>query len=140
MLVDENNRFFVSLFLFVHQQLNISPLLSVSHEIGWKPPIISINTDNLRQDFSSSILNVSPLPDIKELSDQYDTVLFSILDKYAPLRTRAISLRPHARWFNNDIREQKIICRELERRWRRPRLASLFQSYADQRLVAKMDY
>ena len=39
MLVDENEKISHYLLLFVHQQLYIAPFLSVSLEIGCKPPI-----------------------------------------------------------------------------------------------------
>ena len=64
-------------------------------------------------------------------------MMSSILDEHTPLRTRIITLRPHAPWYNNEIREQKTICRKCERCWRRYGLAFDYQSYVDQCLVVK---
>ena len=64
-------------------------------------------------------------------------VLSSILDKHAPLRKRVITIRPRAPWYSEEIKEQKVICRRLERRWRRSRLTSDYQSYTEQRTVVK---
>ncbi|KAL9957225.1 hypothetical protein ACROYT_G038836 [Oculina patagonica] len=80
--------------------------------------LCNVNLHKLCQDINSSSLVKSPSSDITELCDQYDSVLSSILDKHAPLRTRIITLRPHAPWYNNEIREQKTICRKRERCWR----------------------
>ena len=109
--------------------------------------LCNVNLHKLRQDINSSTLVKSPSSDITELCDQYDAVLSSILDEHAPLRTRIITLRPHAPWYNNEIRKQKTICRKRERCWRRSGLASDYQSYVDQCLVvkntifkSKMDY
>ena len=51
----------------------------------------TIDPDNLRRDIRSSALYNSPSQDITELCDQYDSVLLSILDKHAPLRTKIIT-------------------------------------------------
>ena len=65
------------------------------------------------------------------------TLLFTILEKHAPLRTRIVTLRPHAPWYTNDTRELKSVCPKLKRHWRHSCLASDYQSYVDQRLVVK---
>lgn len=84
----------------------------------------TIDPDNLRRDIRSSTLYYSPSQEITELFDQYDSVLLSILDKHAPLRTRIITLRPNAYWYSEEIRKQKSTCRKLQTRWRRSKLES----------------
>ena len=107
----------------------------------------TIDPDNLRRDIRSSSLYNSPSQEITELCDQYDSVLLSILDKHAPLRTKIITLRPNAPWYSEEIRKQKSNCRKLERRWRPSKLESDYRPYANQRTViqntifkSKMDY
>ena len=95
----------------------------------------TIDPDNLRRDIRSSLLYNSPSQEITELCDQYDSVLLSILDKHAPLRTKIITLRPNAPWYSEEIRKQKSTCRKLERRWRRSKLESDYRPYANQRTV-----
>ena len=109
--------------------------------------LCNIDSDSLCTDIRSSSLYNCPSLDLSELCDQYDSVLSSILDKHAPLRKRVITNRPRAPWYSEEIKEQKVICRRLERRWRRSRLTSDYQSYTDQRTVvkntifkSKMDY
>ena len=67
-------------------------------------------------DIRSSALYNSPSQEIMELCDQYDSVLLSILDKHAPLRTKIITLRPNGAWYSEEFRKQKSTCRKLERR------------------------
>ena len=95
----------------------------------------TIDPDNLRRDIRSSSLYNSPSQEITELCDQYDSVLLSILDKHAPLRTKIITLRPNAPWYSEEIRKQKSNCRKVERRWRRSKLESDYRPYANQRTV-----
>ena len=97
----------------------------------------TIDPDNLRCDICSSALYNSPSHEITDLCDQYDSVLSSILDKHAPLRTRIITLRPNAPWYSEEIRKQKSTCRKLERRWRRSKLESDYRHYANQRAVIR---
>lgn len=66
---------------------------------------------------SSLLFYTSSSSDIMDLCDQYDTVYPLILDKHAPLRAWVTTLRPHAPWNKNDIREQKSIYRNLKRCW-----------------------
>ena len=75
--------------------------------------------------------------DLPELCDQYDSALSSSLDKNAPLRKRGITIRPLAPQYSEEIKEEKVTCRRLERRWCRSRLTSDYQSYTDQRTVVK---
>ena len=101
--------------------------------------LCNIDSDSLCTDIRSSSLYNSPSFDLLELGEQYDSesVLSSILDKHAPLRKRVITIRPRAPWYSEEIKEQKVICRRLERRWRRSRLTSDYQSYTEQRTVVK---
>lgn len=94
----------------------------------------SINFDDLRNDLlmsrlGSSVDHISDLDSMLDpsdvasnLADQYDNVLSSLLDTYAPLKTKTIVLRPRAAWYSNDIAECKKQRRQLERKWRRTRL------------------
>ena len=48
--------------------------------------------------------------------------LKSLLDTYAPLRTKTITLRPTASWYNDEFRSEKRRRRALECRWRSSKL------------------
>ena len=84
---------------------------------------------------------------IFELSDQYDSVLSSILDKHAPLQTKTVIQRPAAPWYSEEIATEKTQRRKLERRWRHSGLLTDRQAYVTQCLLlknliftTKMDY
>ncbi|XP_068707641.1 uncharacterized protein [Montipora foliosa] len=97
----------------------------------------NINLQSFVQDITSSTLFNSPSSDLTELCDQYNSDLSTILDKHAPLRTKIITIRPKAPWYNNYIREQKTICRRLERSWRHSHTETDHQAYINQCTVVK---
>lgn len=99
--------------------------------------LCNIDSDSFGADIRSSSLYNSPSLNLSELCDQNDSVLSLILDKHAPLRKRVITARPRSPWYSEEIKRQKVICRRLERRWRRSQLTSDYQSYTDQRSVVK---
>ena len=45
-----------------------------------------------------------------------------LLDKHAPLITRRITCRPHAPWFDGELREAKRQVRRCERKWMKSKL------------------
>jgi len=53
------------------------------------------------------------------------------MDIFAPCRSRYITLRPHAPWFNDSLRVAKQDKRRLERKWRKTRLEVDRQRYRD---------
>ena len=66
-----------------------------------------------------SLLLSEHLPD----DTNYAVVMFNetigaIIDKHAPLTTRTVTVRPHTPWYNDSIRSQKCVIRQLERRWK----------------------
>ena len=82
MLVDENKRFLISSFCFFHQQLYIAALLSVSRDIGWKPPIKVSNSSFFCIWFSVWFVNRQ---EIKRLELVYlESFLFELLETLVP--------------------------------------------------------
>jgi hypothetical protein len=80
----------------------------------------SVNVDHFRDDLRTSALlsQAGVLNNVTVITDQYNEVLETLLDKHAPIKKRTITLRPAAPWYNNEIRDQKVIRRRFERRWR----------------------
>jgi len=58
---------------------------------------------------------------MEELVTAYDN-LSNVVDKHAPLLQRTITLRPHAPWYSDELRQLKHQKRKLERQWRRTKL------------------
>ena len=59
------------------------------------------------------------MPHLGRGISNYCTAICGLIDRYAPLRTRYITLRPQAPWLTADIMEEKKRKRRLERQWRR---------------------
>ena len=54
--------------------------------------------------------------------NNYDEVLRSLLDKYAPVKERLITVRPFAPWYTAEVTAEKQKQRRLECKWRASRL------------------
>ena len=55
------------------------------------------------------------------MCDQYTSVLTSLLDKHAPLRTKKVVEKAPTPWMTSKLLDCKRSYRQLERRWRRSR-------------------
>jgi hypothetical protein len=82
-----------------------------------------IDYDMMIKDINESDLINRPPEDLSQLVSLYNTTLTNIMEKYAPLQTREIVLRPHSPWFNQEIKAAKRTRRKLERKWRKSKLA-----------------
>jgi len=91
-----------------------------------------IDMNQFTHDLSTSSLIQSPASDLKELCNQYDSVLKSLLDKHAPVRTKSVTQRPKAPWYNDVIKLNKSKRRSHERRWRRSKLTIDRQLFVEQ--------
>ena len=109
----------------------------------------SIDMQTFRDEISNSAL-ASPssiVNALEQLMAVYDLTLSILVNKHAPLKTRIVTVRPSASWYNENIMTEKQKCRKLERRWRRTGLADDRVRFTDQcRVVnkcvekARMDY
>ena len=68
---------------------------------------------------------------LDDLIANYNSSLKDIIDLQAPLLNRAITLRPHAPWYSDELRDAKHKRRQLERRWRSTKLEVHHQLYRD---------
>ena len=76
-----------------------------------------IKLHELQSDILSSDLNKDEdSNEIDNLVEKYDSTLRELVDKHAPEVERSISLRPHAPWYNDSLREAKRKKRQLERK------------------------
>ena len=82
----------------------------------------NMNKNLLMQDIKCNFQGMKPVATSSELDNVieiYSTAISGLIDRYAPLRTRHIKLRPQASWLTADIMEEKKRKRRLERQWRR---------------------
>ncbi|KAL9957977.1 hypothetical protein ACROYT_G034937 [Oculina patagonica] len=84
----------------------------------------SVNVETLNDDLAKSDLCKNPPDDLDELVVSYNKTLTAALDKYAPVKTRTIVVRPRVPWYTEEIRHAKRERRKAERRWRLSKLNS----------------
>ena len=72
----------------------------------------------LEHDVAQSALCAAPASTATDSAFQYHHVLSATLDKPAPMKTKLVSERAEASWFNNGIRGARARRRKAERRWR----------------------
>ena len=101
----------------------------------------SINVDSFRNDIqASSSLNDSS-GTLDEITTRYVSALNDLVDKHAPLLQQTITVRPNARWYNEQLRDAKHVRRQLERKWRHSKTESDHEAYRIQcSIVAKELY
>jgi hypothetical protein len=96
--------------------LDITRPEPVRHKTSFRK-LRQMDIDQFKRDINSSPLITNPSRDLRSLVEQYDRVLSELLDKHAPIVTRSITLRPHAPWYDDMLRERKRAKRRLERKW-----------------------
>ena len=72
--------------------------------------------DSFRSDLKRLPIYNLNLDDPDKIVYHYNTDLSDLLDKHAPERTHAVTLRPHSPWFNDSLRKLKTKKRRLERK------------------------
>ena len=83
----------------------------------------SIDVNDFNNDILASDL-IKPLPSrTDDVVSKYNIVLRELLDKHAPLKTRAIAQRQTQPWVNPEILEAKRVRRQCEKRWRKSSLS-----------------
>ena len=95
-----------------------------------------MDTNSFLRDINARLLNVqspSTIDEFEKLVDSYDTIMSDLIEKYAPLKTRTINLRPKAPWMDMNIIKEKKIKRKYERKWRSSKLCVDKLRYKDQK-------
>ena len=112
----------ISDHLAVHVSLRLAKLLPERRTMSYRR-IRAIDFHEFCRDLeNSSLVRDAETSDLSDLVNKYNNTLKSLLDTYAPLRTKTIKLRPTASWYNEEIRSEKRRRRALERRWRSSKL------------------
>ena len=96
------------------------------------PNLRSLDIESFCEDILTSPLLQDQAVELNALVDQYDNVLRSLLDLYAPLKRRTVTLRPRDPWYKPEVVVQKNIRRRLERKWRSTRLLCDREQYVHQ--------
>ena len=92
-----------------------------------------INFNLFRTDIKKS--GLFEITNTSTLAESYENVLSTLLDTYAPVKTKTVTIRHDTSWYTPEIQEQKIIKRRLERRWRTTKLMVDREVYTQQCIV-----
>ena len=82
-----------------------------------------INVDLFKKNIRTSVLFTNPADDLSQSVKQFENVLRELLDRHAPLKSNSMTLRPHAPWYTDELRERK---------WKKSQLEVDRQIYAEQ--------
>ena len=92
-----------------------------------------INFNLFRTDLKKS--GLFEITNTSTLAESYENVLSTLLDTYAPVKTKTVTIRHDTSCYTPEIQEQKIIKRRLERRWRTTKLMVDREVYTQQYIV-----
>ena len=95
---------------------SVKPCTAVK-EISYRQ-LKSIDMDALRADLTTSELCINVFTDFDMMVSCYNSTLSSLLDKYAPLRTKSVANRKRVPWFNHKIKDALKARRTAGRKWR----------------------
>ena len=118
-----------------HSQISPSDHFPVFCQLSIQPPsppplkhisfrcMDAIHIPHFVRDIFSSRLIHNPPSSLSDLVDCYNFTLSSLLNKHAPLKTKAVHSRPSQPWFTSELHALKISCRQLQRIWARTHCA-----------------
>ena len=65
----------------------------------------------------------------------YNTVLCTIMDKHAPVKTKVIPVCPQPEWYTEEVRKAKQQRRQCERLWRKTKLTVHRDMYVNMKVT-----
>ena len=86
----------------------------------------------LKQEITSWMGDFNHDTPASEMATAYNSGLLEIIDHLAPLCTKTVTLRPHAPWYTDELRDEKRRRRSAERLWLSSRLEVHRQMYRTQ--------
>ena len=95
-------------------------------------PYKSIDIDRFRDDIRSSHGLNDTTGTLNDLTHRYISGLSDLIDLHAPVTNRLVTLRPHAPWYDEEVRDAKHERRKLERTWRRSKQPDDHEAYRKQ--------
>ena len=77
----------------------------------------NIDLDSLRNDIKE--IEFKKSGNVTEVAQSYQENLEIVFDKHAPIVTKTVTLRPNTKWYTKLIRDQRVIRRRKERKWKK---------------------
>ncbi|XP_064651347.1 uncharacterized protein LOC135502209 [Lineus longissimus] len=82
----------------------------------------SIDVGAFALDVAASAVNQCVQDNASVLVETYNHDLKAILDKHAPIHSKAGTIRHKVPWYNAEVHEARIIRKKAERQWRHSKL------------------
>ena len=112
---------FISDHRAIIANMNCGKLHAKRKEITYRK-VKGIDCTTFGEDIAASKLCHSTTVTVDESVSNYNEVLSNILDKHAPLKTKAITEKEQAPWIDESVLEAKRVRRRSEMKWRKTRL------------------
>lgn len=90
-----------------------------------------IDIDAFKSDITDSIA-INMHLNTEDMVSLYDSTLISVVDKHAPLVHKTITSRPQTEWYDDNLRQEKVKKRYLERKWTKSKLTVFHEAYREQ--------
>ena len=105
--------YFLSDHCFVSTEIVI-PQPDVQNKMLSYHKLKSINKPSFASDLESICQDLLQIDDLNELAAQYNCRLLSLLDKYAPVTSKTLSVHPKMPWFSPNMNHLKRERRKAE--------------------------
>ena len=89
------------------------------------------NFNNLKDAIAQSKIteSVNEQNTVEDKVTSFYKILSDILETFAPLTLKTLTIRPNKQWFNEELKTAKRVKRLAERKWRKTKLESHRESY-----------
>jgi hypothetical protein len=101
----------------IHCSLNVSRPPLPQKTITYRN-LKKLDMEEFQACLQQTPLLLNPSSSLDDLLNQYNTSISNVLDKLAPTKTRTVTLRPVAPWYNDSIHESRKLRRKAEATWR----------------------
>ena len=105
----------------VDVSLNLAKPRHMKKDIIYRD-VKNIDLDSLRNDIKE--IEFKQSGNVTEVAQSYQENLENVFDKHAPIVKKTVTLRPNTKWYTKLIRDQRVIRRRKERKWKKSRLES----------------
>lgn len=93
-----------------------------------------INIESFKRDIQEKFdATTTDDRDVDSLVRCYNTSVQEVIDLHAPLQTRTVTIRPKRTYISQEVKQEKVILRRQERKWRKTKSVFDREQYAEQR-------
>ncbi len=93
----------------------------------------SIDMVSFQSDLVKAVEETVLIENVDSLVSEFSDKIKTIVNNHAPLLKKSVIVRPNCPWMTEDIRSEKQIKRQTERKWRSSKTGSNLKAYQDQK-------